>query len=69
MNSNQKKVLIFTETHLRDGIGIEYYLGQKLIVEIFRNDEKSKTEVTLFEKEVSLEILEDAIKDYKKAIT
>lgn len=48
-----------TEGH--DGLGLECSRGDQIIFEIFRNDETLKFEVTLFERDVPLELLEYAV--------
>jgi hypothetical protein len=44
-----------------DGLGIECWRGNDMVFEIFRNDETLRFEVTLFEQDVPLELLEYAI--------
>lgn len=48
-----------TEGH--DSLGLECSRGDEIIFEIFRNDETLKLEVTLFERDVPLELLEYAV--------
>jgi len=62
------KVQIASDVSNRDGIGIEVYLNDEIILEIFRDDTKKKREVTLFKKEVSLELIEESIEEFKKEI-
>lgn len=52
----------------RDGIGIEIYRDDKLVVEIFRDDTKRTRTVTLFQHDISLELLEESIQTFKKEI-
>ena len=52
----------------RDGIGVEIYSGGTMLMEIFRDDTKRKREVTLYQKELDLELLEQAIALFKKEI-
>lgn len=44
-----------------DGLGLECTRGDQIIFEIFRNDETLRFEVTLFERDVPLELLEYAV--------
>jgi len=44
-----------------DGLGLECLRGDQIIFEIFRNDETLRFEVTLFERDVPLELLEYAV--------
>ncbi|WP_177764454.1 hypothetical protein [Flavobacterium sp. I3-2] len=52
----------------RDGIGVEIYRDDKLIVEIFRDDTKRTRIVTLFQQDISLELIEESIQIFKKEI-
>ncbi|MFV0148834.1 hypothetical protein OBK08_12820 [Empedobacter falsenii] len=52
----------------RDGIGVEIYRENKLIVEIFRDDTKRTRTVTLFQQDISLELIEESIEIFKKEI-
>ncbi|MFV0188276.1 hypothetical protein OBK20_13045 [Empedobacter falsenii] len=52
----------------RDGIGVEIYQENKLIVEIFRDDTKRTRTVTLFQQDISLELIEESIEIFKKEI-
>lgn len=52
----------------RDGIGIEVYSGNEMLLEVFRDDTKKSREVTLYKKELDLELVEQAIALFKKEI-
>lgn len=52
----------------RDGIGVEIYEGDELLIEIFRDDTKKKREITLYQKDLSLELIEQSIALFKKEI-
>ena len=52
----------------RDGIGIEFYSGNDMLMEVFRDDTKKTREVTLYKKELDLELVEQAITLFKKEI-
>ena len=52
----------------RDGIGIEVYFKNKLLLEIFRDDSKKSREITLFKKDIPLEIVEECIEIFKQEI-
>ena len=52
----------------RDGIGIEVYLESELVLEIFRDDTTRTRELTLFQTEVSLTLIEVAIAAFKNDI-
>jgi hypothetical protein len=52
----------------RDGIGIEIYANEVMLMEIFRDDSKRKIEVTLYQKDLDLDVVEQAIALFKKEI-
>lgn len=52
-----------------DGLALECWRGDNgPVFEIFRNDETSRFEVTLFEQDVPLELLEYAISDAREQL-
>lgn len=52
----------------RDGIGVEIYKGDEILLEIFRDDTKKKREMTLYQKDLSLDLIEQSIALFKKVI-
>lgn len=61
----------FTASHVtkrHDGLAIECWRGNDLVFDIFRNDERLRFEVTLFEQDVPLELLEYAIPTARKSL-
>lgn len=52
----------------RDGIGVEIYRDDKLIVEIFRDDTKRTRTVTLFQQDIPLDLIEESIQTFKREI-
>lgn len=52
----------------RDGIGVEIYRDDKIIMEIFRDDTKRTRTVTFFQQDISLDLLEESIQTFKKEI-
>ena len=68
MDLDKNRVIIFSDVDKRDGIGIEVYQDDKLILEIFRDDTKRTTKATFFQQEISLDILEKSIETFKKEI-
>ena len=52
----------------RDGIGVEIYEGDEILIEIFRDDTKKKREITLYQNDLSLELIEQSIALFKKEI-
>lgn len=68
MSVQNLKVVIASDVSSRDGIGVEISFDNELILEIFRNDKKKSRELTLYKKDVPLEIVEEAIAIFKKEI-
>lgn len=61
----------FTASHVtkaHDGLGIECWRGNDMVFEIFRNDKTLRFEVTLFEQDVPLELLEYAIPTARESL-
>ena len=61
----------FTASHVtkgHDGLALECWRGCDMVFEIFRNDETLRFEVTLFEQDVPLELLEYAIPTARKSL-
>lgn len=52
----------------RDGIGVEVYSSNEMILEVFRDDSKKVREVTLYKKDLDLELVEQAIALFKTEI-
>jgi len=68
MELPKDRTLIISDVNDRDEIGIEIYRDDKLVIEIFRDDTKRLRTVTLFQKDTSLELLEESIEIFKKQI-
>ncbi|MCG6142747.1 hypothetical protein [Leptospira mtsangambouensis] len=68
MKLPKDRVEIASDVNTRDGIGIEVYRDDELIIEIFRDDTKLTREVTLYKQDISLDLLEESIKTFKKEI-
>lgn len=62
------RVIVASDVSERDGIGVEIYRDDKLVIEIFRDDTKLTRTVTLFQQDISLELLEESIAIYKTEI-
>ena len=62
------RVIIASGVGNRDGIGVEIYRDDKLVIEIFRDDTKQTRTVTLFQNDISLDLLEESIQTFKKEI-
>ena len=68
MSSENIKVIVASEVSDRDGIGIEIFQGDDLALEIFRDDTKKTREITLYKKDLPLELIEKSIEIFKKEI-
>jgi len=68
MELKKDRVIIASDVNERDGIGIEVYRNDKLVVEIFRDDTDKTRTVAVFKENVSLELMEECISIFKKEI-
>ncbi len=68
MNRKTDKVVIASDVNPRDGIGVEIYHNDDLVVEVFRDDTERTRTITIFQENISLEQMENAIKIFKKEI-
>ena len=68
MELKKDRVIIASDVNERDGVGIEVYRNDKLVVEIFRDDTDKTRTVTVFKENVSLELMEECISIFKKEI-
>jgi hypothetical protein len=62
------KVIIASDVNKRNGIGVEIYKGKEIIAEIFRDDTERSRTITVFQKEIGLEIMEECIRIFKRDI-
>jgi len=68
MNIDKDYTIIASDVRQRDGIGVEIYRDNKLVVEIFRDDTMKTRTVTIFKETISLELLEECIQIFKGEI-
>jgi len=71
MNSKFNKIekyVIASDVSSRDGIGVEIYSGDEILLEVFRDDTKKRNEVTLYHRDLELELVEQAIALFRKEI-
>ena len=68
LNNSNLKFVVASDVSNRDGVGIEVYLDNELILEIFRDDSKRKREVTLYKKDLDLDVIERSIEKFKNEI-
>ena len=68
MTESKDKVVIASDINQRDGIGVEIYRNDELVIEIFRDDTERTRTITVFKESVSLEQMEKGIETFKKEI-
>ncbi|WP_041654591.1 hypothetical protein [Marinobacter nauticus] len=65
MSFPKDRVVVDSDVNPRDGIGVEIYQDDELVIEIFRDDTERTRTVTVFRDSVSLELMEKAIQRFK----
>ncbi|MEI8603265.1 hypothetical protein P4S55_22550 [Shewanella sp. PP-Sp27a-2] len=68
MSSGNLEVLIVSDEIIRNGIGVEFYIDDMLIAEIFRDDNENTKMLSVFEQPVSLERIEECVALFKELI-
>ena len=63
-----EKYVVASDVSDRDGIGMEVYENDEIVLEIFRDDYKKTREITLYKKNIDLEVVEQAVELFKKEI-
>lgn len=61
---NKEEILVVNDE--RNGLGMEVWQNNDLILEIFRDDKFKTRTITFFKKEISLEKMEEYIERFKK---
>lgn len=62
------EVIVASDTIERDGIGVEIWKGDVNLLEIFRDDSTKQYTISLYERDLPLELIEESIKYFKKEI-
>ena len=62
------RFIVASDVDERDGIGVEIYMNDELIIEVFRDDEHNTRTIKVFKEAVSLEQMEEAISIFKREI-
>lgn len=62
------KVLVASDVSERDGIGIEVYKDDEMLIAVFRDDTKRTRTVSLYRSDIALDLLEASIAEFKVAI-
>tara|TARA_B110000211_G_scaffold213443_1_gene253958 strand:+ start:112 stop:345 length:234 start_codon:yes stop_codon:yes gene_type:complete len=68
MSQSKDRFVVASDVNPRDGIGVEIYRNDELMVEIFRDDTDRTRTVTVFKENISLELMEESIEIFKKEI-
>jgi hypothetical protein len=68
MKFPKDRTIVASDVNLRDGIGVEIYRNDELIVEVFRDDTQLTRTVTIYKQEIGLDLLEECIEIFKKEI-
>lgn len=71
MRSNSLKdyeVIIASDVNERDAIGIEVWSNEQLLIEVFRDDVNEEYTISVYEEDLSLSLVEEAIKRFKQEI-
>lgn len=50
----------------RDGIGVEVYRNDELVLELFRDDSERLRTITVFKEEVPLDLMEESIEIFRR---
>ena len=54
MKPNRNRTIIVSNVSGRDGIGVEIYRNDELLVEVFRDDMDKTRTITVYKKDISL---------------
>lgn len=68
MNNEFGKIIVASDGSDRDGIGVELWVNDKCIAEVFRDDTDKTRTITLYEKEIEMELMEKCIEIFKNEI-
>lgn len=68
MSQNNLRVVVASDINPREGIGVEIYIDEDLVLEIFRDDTDRTRTVTVFKEPVSLDLMEESISIFKREI-
>ena len=63
-----EKYIVASDVSDRDGLGVEIYSDKEMLLEVFRDDTKKTREVSLYKKDLDLELVEQSIALFKKEI-
>lgn len=61
-------IVVASDVRGRDGIGVEVYVSDELVMEVFRNDATKSRTVMFYSSDLPLEIVERSIARFTKEI-
>ena len=67
MELKKDRIIIASDVK-RDGIGIEVYRNDEMVLEIFRSDMDKTRTIKIFKEDISLQLMEESIATFKKEI-
>jgi len=68
MEIKPDRIEIVSDVNQRDGIGIEVYRNNEMVLEIFRDDTDRTRTVTIYKKDIPLELMVESTEYFKKEI-
>ena len=68
LGQTKYEVLIASDVSTRDGIGVEIYEYDDLILDIFRDDTDKTKQITVFKNPVSVELMKEALQVFEEEI-
>jgi hypothetical protein len=71
MNKSHKfelSYVIASDVSSRDGIGVEIYINNEMIIEIFRDDTAMTRTITCFRNDIPLDIMEESLRIFRLKI-
>jgi len=60
--------VVFSDVNPRDGIGLETYVEDALVMEIFRDDTEQRTYMRAFASAIDLDVLTGSVAEFNKRI-
>lgn len=68
MEIKPDRIEIASDVSERDGVGVEVYRNNEMVLEIFRDDTDKTRTVTVYKENIPLELMEESIETFKKRI-
>jgi hypothetical protein len=69
MKLNKNRTVIASDVSVRGGIGGEIYRNDELVLKPSRDDTEKTKAITVFKTETSLNLMEEAIETFRRAIS